>query len=233
MPDYQLIYQTRAQDYHRLVSAEDYQGNLLPALESISVLKNTNVVEFGAGTGRVTALLLPLVKSIIFTDISAHMLTVARNMLGYYDHTCPVVADNYAMPLRSAIADITIAGWSFGHATDWQAEDWQTAIGQAINEMLRLLRPSGTAIIIETLGTGSTTPHPPNETLATYYHWLEKEQGFAHKSIHTDYQFATLEEAERLTRFFFGDELAERVVRERLLILPECTGLWWITKPQM
>jgi hypothetical protein len=31
-------------------------------------------------------------------------------------------------------------------------------------------------------------------------------------------------------RFFFGDTLADRVVRERLVILPECTGVWVATR---
>jgi hypothetical protein len=36
-------------------------------------------------------------------------------------------------------------------------------------------------------------------------------------------------EAEELTRFFFGDELANRIKNEGLLIVPECTGIWWKT----
>jgi len=36
----------------------------------------------------------------------------------------------------------------------------------------------------------------------------------------------SLDEADRLTRFFFGDELADRVRRENWLILPEDTGIW-------
>ena len=38
----------------------------------------------------------------------------------------------------------------------------------------------------------------------------------------------SLDEAEELTRFFFGDELAARVVEKEWLILPECTGIWWL-----
>jgi hypothetical protein len=43
----------------------------------------------------------------------------------------------------------------------------------------------------------------------------------------TDYRFMTVAEADMLTRFFFGDELADRIVRENRMILPECTGFWW------
>ncbi|MCC7207638.1 MAG: class I SAM-dependent methyltransferase, partial [Anaerolineae bacterium] len=48
--------------------------------------------------------------------------------------------------------------------------------------------------------------------------------------VRTDYRFASLAEAERLTRFFFGDALADEVVRRKWVTLPECTGLWWLER---
>ena len=38
--------------------------------------------------------------------------------------------------------------------------------------------------------------------------------------------------AEQLTRFFFGDEMADEVVRQNWVVLPECTGVWWKWKEQ-
>ena len=92
--------------------------------------------------------------------------------------------------------------------------------------MLRLLRPGGTAIMLETLGTGNETPAPPNEGLAQFYAMLEDEYGFARTALRTDYQFESPAEGQALLRFFFGDELADRIVAEQLTILPECTGIW-------
>jgi hypothetical protein len=34
-------------------------------------------------------------------------------------------------------------------------------------------------------------------------------------------------EAEQLTRFFFGDELADQVAFNNIVALPECAGVWW------
>ena len=93
--------------------------------------------------------------------------------------------------------------------------------------MKRVLRPGGTVIIVETLGTGSEEPHPPTEALAAYYALLEREHGFSRIWIRTDYRFASLPEAEDLTRFFFDDDLADRVATEELVVLPECTGIWY------
>ncbi|MBC7809551.1 MAG: class I SAM-dependent methyltransferase [Burkholderiales bacterium] len=231
MPEHRDVYNYHAAEYDRLVMREDYQGNILRALREIRPLDGVDVVEFGAGTGRLTLLLAPIVRSIVATDISAHMLGVAADKLrqtAKRDWSL-VVADNMRFPMRATVADISITSWSFGHSTVWDVEAWRADIGQAIGEMCRVLRPGGTAIILETLGTGSEMPHPPSETLAAYYTWLENEHGFSRMWIRTDYRFASLEEADELTRFFFGDEMADRVMVENLIILPECTGIWWLT----
>ena len=139
------------------------------------------------------------------------------------------VADNRNLAVSDRIADVSVAGWTFGHFTSWHAETWRDEIGQALAQMKRVLRPGGTALILETLGTGLEKPHPPTDALAAYYALLEEEHGFSSTWIRTDYRFKSLSEAEELTRFFFGDELADRVAREGLIILPECTGIWWLT----
>ena len=92
--------------------------------------------------------------------------------------------------------------------------------------MRRVLRPSGTIIVLETMGTGHEAPHPPDELLA-YFAYLEA-QGFASTWIRTDYLFESLEEAEASARFFFGESLAKEVRDKNWNILPECTGIWWL-----
>jgi hypothetical protein len=108
---------------------------------------------------------------------------------------------------------------------------WREQVGRALAEIKRVLRPGGTAIILETLGTGHETPHPP-DALVAYYAFLE-EEGFVSTWVRTDYRFASLAEAEALIRFFFGHDLAAQAVRENWVVLPECTGLWWYDVPQV
>ena len=110
----------------------------------------------------------------------------------------------------------------------WYPDTWRREIASVLGQMQRVLRPGGTAIVVETLGTGRETPQPPNAGLAAYYAYLEQERGFSSTWIRTDYRFQSLAEAVQLTRFFFGDELAARVEREGLICLPECTGIWWL-----
>jgi hypothetical protein len=64
------------------------------------------------------------------------------------------------------------------------------------------------------------------EHLKDYYPWLD-EVGFQNQWFRTDYKFESLGEAEALSRFFFGNELADKVRQNDWIILPECTGMWW------
>jgi ubiquinone/menaquinone biosynthesis C-methylase UbiE len=184
----------------------------------------------GAGTGRLTKMLAPLVKSIRAYDLSAHMLEKARSNLeplGLHNWTLEV-GNNIDLPAATASADLSIAGWSFGHATVWNNQGWRSDVEIALREMKRVLKPGGTAVILETMGTGSEQPNPPTPTLADYYAYLENEHGFSYRWIRTDYQFGSLDEAVYLAGFFFGEDMAALVAENEWVILPECTGVWWL-----
>ncbi len=62
MPTQEEIYQTQGDKYEALIAREDYQGNILKSLRGIAPLENRVVYDLGAGTGRLTCLLAPLVK---------------------------------------------------------------------------------------------------------------------------------------------------------------------------
>jgi ubiquinone/menaquinone biosynthesis C-methylase UbiE len=226
MSHFQEIYQHRAEDYDRLVSREDYQGNILAALNRDGLLNGARVVEMGAGTGRLTRMAAPLAAQLLAFDSSAHMLAVAARTLAGYPQVQVKVADNRALPVADGWADVVMAGWSFGHAVGWFPDKWQVEIGKALAEMQRVARPGGQLLIFETLGTGTDDCQPPTPELGDYYAWLETEHDFAREAIRTDFKFASLAEAEELIRFFFGDEMGDAVVARGEVIVPECTGLW-------
>lgn len=228
MPDLREIYNKHADQYELLVSREDYQGNIFRALNEIRPFQGLDVVELGAGTGRLTCMLASLVKTIQAFDTSQHMLDVAIAKLersGLRNWRVEV-ADHRELPVEDQAADVAIAGWSIVYTVVWHEQTWHEVLGKALAEMKRVLRPGGTITILETLGTGYETPHPP-DVLKAYFAYLE-EAGFSSTWIRTDYQFESLAEAEALTRFFFDDELAEKVVERNWAILPECTGIWWL-----
>lgn len=229
---YKHIYRNQADQYDRLVAREDYQGNLFSALNDIRRLDGLNVVEFGAGTGRLTRLLSVMARQIAAFDIEPSMLARAKESLSITGMCNWSLArgDNHRMPVAPCSADLVIEGWSFGHATEWHADDWRHHIDSMLAEMERISKRGGTSILIETMGTGTRRPVPPAAALAQLYEYWQFHHGFAYRWIRTDFHFASPEEAAELMPFFFGDELAGRVLQAGKVIVPECTGIWWKTR---
>jgi len=233
MPDHQSIYLSEAERYDQLVSREDYQGHVLEAIQAIFPLQGADVIELGAGTGRLTLIAAPLVKSIHAFDQSQAMLDLAVLKLGLanLDNWQTGVADHRQIPAGDGCTDLVISGWSVCYVVVWNQAHWQVELERALAEMRRLLRPAGHVILIETLGTGVETPQAPPHLVA-YYTYLE-DHGFQRSWIRTDYRFDNLQQAQELTRFFFGEETALKIqVDQRGVILPECTGIWHLHIPQ-
>ena len=226
------IYGTRAHDYHELVSREDMQGNLPRALSQIADFSGKTVIELGAGTGRVTRILAPLAGRVLAFDRSPQMLERARAYLSVEIRRNVLLAeaDNLAVPLPDSSAEILVEGWSFGHSVSREGGDWKKAAEEVVAESLRLVKPGGALILIETLGTGCRTPHPPGPSLPLFFSWLQNECGFATRWCRTDYLFESLEKARELVEFFFGQMAEHKVLASGQVVVPECTGIWWKLK---
>ena len=229
MPDFDSIFRDQAPKYDVLVSKEDYQKNLLPALMKITSFHRKKVVEFGAGTGRLTIMLAPIVESILAFDSYVPMLKVAEeklkalNLMNYELK----VADHRHVPAESAVADIAISAWAICCLAAFGGQSWQEAVDEGLSEMKRTTMSGGLIVIIETLGTGFSSPHPP-DGLREYYSHLES-RGFQSTWIRTDYLFRSKAEALDLTTFFFGDDPIPAIAEcPEGSVLPECTGIWWI-----
>ncbi len=227
MPDAKAIYQSAAERYHALVMHEDFQSNLLPAIQAIDSLNGKTVIELGAGTGRISCLVVPLVCRLVATDVSHHMLSFGRQWLAECaaNNWHMSLSSHLALPFANCSANAVISGWSFCYAAIDAGETWQGALAQALSEVQRVLQPSGKFILIESLGSGDETPHPP-EVLVNYLDYLDTH-GFESTWIRTDYRFRDKEQALSLTSFFFGDDPLPMWETEDGVIVPECTGLWW------
>jgi len=227
MDHFKSIYQSKAREYHRLIAAEDVDGNLLATLERIASIRDQRVLDLGTGTGRLPLLLHDRAAQIIGLDLYAAMLNeqaVQRhNLGGEWDL---LQGDMHTLPLPDQWADIVTAGWAIGHFVSWHTDEWQNRVDQVVAEMKRVVKPGGTLIILETLGTGSLKPTPPDEGLAHYYAILEEKWDFERREIATDYQFGNVEEAIEKLEFFFGVELSEKIRSNNWSRLPEWTGVW-------
>jgi ubiquinone/menaquinone biosynthesis C-methylase UbiE len=217
------IYTRQGSAYHELISFEDVDGNLRPALEAITPFES-KILDLGTGTGRIP-LLFPEVN---ITGLDLHRDMLIENQRQQTPDPGPLLqGDMRFLPFPDNSFEIITAGWALGHFTGWFGEEWQAQISLVLAEVERVLMPGGRIIILETMTTGSTTPAPPSPGLAAYYHWLGEDLGFTSQVIQTDYLFDDLAQAVRCAQFFFGNELAKEIRKENWVRLPEWTGIWF------
>lgn len=225
MPNHNEIYMSKAEMYERMISK---QPSLSEIIKEIREYRNLDVADLGAGSGRLSSIIAPEAKSLICTDSSKSMLDLLDSKLSTLNlnNWTSIVADHRKLPIETATIDLVVSGWSICYLTNSNHQDWQSNIGTIMSEITRVLRQDGTIIIFETMGTGTEVPNPPN-FLKDYYQMLEEEYGFEHRWIRTDYDFTSIEEAEELIEFFFGNDLAKEVIKNNWIRVPECAGIWW------
>lgn len=229
MPTMYEIYDKFAAQYHELVVAEDCEGNLPGALQELTDWNQINVIEAGAGTGRITRHYVEQVNSAVCFDRSSHMLGFAQKLLHQFDSKITyITADNLCLPQLEGDFDLFIEGWSFGHVVC----DCKTlaAVKGVTEQLLKNssvnLGAGGQIILIESMGTNVDVPAAPNEQLELFYHELENVHGFTLKLIRTDYEFESNSEAQRILGFFFGEEEVAEIKKRKTGRIPEWTGIW-------
>lgn len=228
MPTHQEIYEQHAAEYEALVSREDYQGNIRRALEAVVSPAGLDILDLGAGTGRLASLVSPVARSILALDLSPHMLAVARDKLraaGRDLRYITAAADHRRLPLAPSAADLIVGGWSVSYVATWHPGTWRAELESWLREAQRVLRRTGHIVLLESLGTGNESPERLPHLL-NFYDWLDVA-GFKNTWIRTDYRFESLQLADELVGYFFGDEIRTRIRPGPPVTLPECTGVWW------
>lgn len=171
MPNHEAIYAEKAHTYHEMVAK---QSALLPYIEEIRSCVGLDVVDIGAGSGRLTVELAGRARSVAALDASAAMLQVAAERLsaaGQTNWTTRVADMRSPLPLADGCADLVTAGWSVCYVAHSGHQDWETQLDLVISEMRRVLRPGGAIVIIETMGTGYERPEPPAFLTAITSFW--------------------------------------------------------------
>ena len=220
---FEQVYAGGAERYDRLVGYEDAHGVLASRIKRFADGR-TNLVDIGAGTGRVTVPLCTAGKHVHAVDASPAMLRIAESRLRACAGQWTVsVADVRNLPVATDWADGAIAGWVYGHLTEWHPGSWEPELTAALAEMRRVVRPGGMEVVVDTLGTAVATPSAPSPALAEYHAYLEAT-GFQRKVLRTDYLFPSVEVAADLLGWFF--DLGDWARQHNSPLVPEHTG-WW------
>ena len=227
--EFKDVYRHGAEAYDRLVAREDYRGNVIAALNEIRPLHGLRIVEFGAGTGRLTRNLSVMAEHIAAFDNAPAMVSRASQNLRAtgMSNWSLALGDNLRMPVAAACADLVLEGWSFNHVLAWHPRDWRERINGMLAEMERILKPGGIAILLETMGTGAKRPQAPNRRLEALYQYWQEACGFQFRWVRSDYRFASPAESLELMRGVFSEQLTTKWLGGGKVILPQCTGIWW------
>ncbi|HEU4744271.1 MAG TPA: methyltransferase domain-containing protein, partial [Anaerolineales bacterium] len=105
------IYETEGDRYEALISREDHQGNIPRTIDEIIDVDGLDILDLGAGTGRLTLLLAPRARSIRAFDASAEMLRVCRERLvaSGLSNWQVDVADHRQLPVQNHSADLVVS----------------------------------------------------------------------------------------------------------------------------
>src|SRR6266702_7056562 len=111
------IYQNDGDRYEALIAREDYQRNIEKALDEIVKVDGLDVLDLGAGTGRLAVMLAARAKSMRAFDASEEMLRVCRQCLeaSGLSNWQVQVADHRSIPIADHSADLVVSGWSVAY----------------------------------------------------------------------------------------------------------------------
>ncbi|MGC8856290.1 MAG: class I SAM-dependent methyltransferase, partial [Anaerolineae bacterium] len=153
MPSEKQVYESDAERYERLIRREDHRGNIQRALESIFTVAGADVLDLGAGTGRLTEMFASQARRIFAFDLSAHMLVLTRDKLRRLSPTpgLAAVADHCFLPLPAATADVIVSGWSISYLAVWNPDRWRHLLDAWLAEAKRVLRVGGIVVLLESL----------------------------------------------------------------------------------
>lgn len=231
--DLNHIFTHESLKYHELVSKEDYQDNLMNTIFCITNLNDADILELGAGTGRLTFKLCKYANTVHAFDKSKEMLLTAEKIKKELriDNCEFKQASSDQLPPFPIQYDLAISGWSFVFAVLSSSNNFNKSLldemaTKILKQMNQCIKHKGMLIIIETLGTCKETPDVP-DTLLNIYKYIEDRYQFRRKEIRTDFKFKSIEEAVELMTFFFGNKCEEYIISRNSLIIPECTGIWY------
>ena len=146
------IYQTDGDRYEALIAREDYMGNIEKALDEIINVDGLDVLDLGAGTGRLAVMFAPRARSMRAFDVSEEMLRVCRTRFeaSGLSNWKVDVADHRQLPVNDSSADLVVSGWSVSYLAVWNPETWRAELEKWLGEMKRVLAPGGRLLILHT-----------------------------------------------------------------------------------
>ncbi len=200
------IYIEHPEIFAAFARAEDPEGRIVERLRALAALAGATAVEVGCGTGRYTAELARACGRYVATDPSPGLLALAAAAnpgLGL------VRARAESLPLRDRCVDRYLATWVLAYLRP-------AARAAAVAEALRVLRPGGSAWLVENHWAGD---FQALRDCAGYgaepgVKALLEEHGFeVAETLETELRFPSAADAEAVLGALCGEAVADKLRR--------------------
>lgn len=158
------------------------------------------VLDIGAGDGFTASRLQTTRRRVVALEPDARMIDRARDLLW-------VRGVAQELPFHDDALDAAYATWAFFFAG---VEDLE----RGLDEVRRVVKPGGPILIVDNAGDDEFCALSPREIESDLSWWTDR--GFDSTIIETSFRFDSVEEANLLLGFYFGDEVAAQNTRAEI-----------------
>jgi SAM-dependent methyltransferase len=166
----------------------DASGRVIDALSRR--LPDTGLVlDIGAGSGFTARRLASPTRRLLALEPARKMIRARQTVLW-------MQGDAEHLPLADGSVDAAYATWAYFFSRGFDPTP-------GLAELHRVVRVDGPLLIVENLGDDELTSLAEHDITADVQFW--ESHGFGLETIETSFEFADLDQAHRLLRFYFGE----------------------------
>ena len=202
----------------------DRAGIIESAMRRIADWAGRDVIDIGCGAGFHLPRFAATARSVVGVEPHPPLASLARHRILGMPRASVIEAGAAALPVADASFDIAHARWAYFFGPGCEP---------GLEELSRVLRPGGTAYVIDNDGTRSTfgawfrRALPSYDPRAVERFW--ERRGWERERLDIRWDFDSRADFEAVVRIEFAPEQADLILAE----LPDATGvdyalnLWW------
>ncbi|MDF2144583.1 class I SAM-dependent methyltransferase [Knoellia sp. p5-6-4] len=202
----------------------DRAGLIEAAICRIHPLQGADLVDIGCGSGFHLPRLADLgARSVVGVEPHPPLLELAQARVAGQHGIQVLDGTAQALPLPDASMDVAHARWAYFFGAGCEP---------GLAELARVLRPGGTAFVIDNDATRSTfggwfrRAHPAYDPLAVERFWAR--QGWSRERLVIRWDFDSREDFESVVRIEFPETVAEGILAEHAGTgVDYAVNLWW------
>lgn len=202
----------------------DRAGVIEAAMGRLHPLAGADLLDIGCGSGFHLPRFAELgARSVVGVEPHLPLLELARARVAGQDGIQVLDGTAQALPLSDRSADVAHARWAYFFGAGCEP---------GLAELARVLRPGGTAFVVDNDATRSTfggwfrRAYPTYDPVAVERFWAR--QGWSRERLVIEWEFDTREDFESVVRIEFPETVAEGILAEHGGTgVDYAVSLWW------